>query len=198
MLVAVSSALWAPQVARAEEVDLSRMSEFGSGKAAERGYAELSLAAWLPGLLSFNHNHTISPQIGLEAGVPAFALLGHQLQLGGGLTVSPQTLEDHENNLPSTMVVPYASARYIPESGCNQRGTGCMYFSFGLGLAFEITDAPHQGPSGALTGLLGIGYRRSLTSYLDIGARIDIGYLEETADRTIGWFTPALTVGTPL
>lgn len=169
------------------------------GPELERFFVEGQLSLWLPGAWTFDHNHTTSLQLGVEGGVQVMHLWRHHLYAVGGLTVSPQTLEQHLGAQFSTLFTPWIGMRYLNDWFCSQSGAGCGFVEVGLGLTFEITDeasAGHHSPMGAWTVLSGLGYRHRLGSHGHLGARLDFAYLDDRWANVLAWITPTLFGGT--
>ncbi|MCG8556349.1 MAG: hypothetical protein MJD61_13820 [Proteobacteria bacterium] len=167
------------------------------GVRSERASLEVHAGLWVPGPMTFGGNHRISAHFAAEASVHGANLFGHRVFVGGGLQYSAQRLERHLQATHTTMLLGYGFARYSPTGWCNASGRGCFFMQLGLGLTFET--APHEpeehhAPKAELTVLFGAGYRYQLARSLTIGARIDTTYLEEDAQRQIGWLSPSVLV----
>lgn len=178
--------------------ELAELASLYQGPELEQFFVDGQASLWLPGFWTFDHNHTVSLQAGVEVGSQLLHLWRHHLYLVGGLLISPQTLEQHRGGDAATFVTPWIGLRYIHDSLCTSDGSGCMFFELGTGLAFEITgddDDVHHPPNGAVTALSGLGYRARLGEHTHLGARIDFAYLDDTWTSELAWITPTLFGG---
>ena len=115
----------------------------------------------------------------------------------GGATFSPQTLEPHLLQRDANMILVFAGVRYVPGTLCSPRGIGCLFVELGFGLTWETVhgELGHDPPDGAFTFTAGVGYRFRLGRFFNVGARIDLAYLEESYESQVGWITPTGFVG---
>ena len=182
----------------AQAYDLSRQRDPGpQAGGRENVFIDGAVGLWLPGPLTFDDNHTLSLAFAAEVGVTVLSLARHQLLIVGGFSLSPQTLEAHLDEASTTLLQGFGGLRYVPGVTCMAGGAGCAFLELSLGLTWETAEdqGAHGSPKGELTLNLGAGYRFNLGRHLHLGGRIDLGYLEESRSREIGWFIPALFAG---
>jgi hypothetical protein len=198
-LAAATSLLFVLQLATttAHAYDLSRQDSRSDDDKVERGFVDIQAGLWLPGWETFSDNHDTSLQLGGEVGVKVLSASDQHLFIVGGFTFSPQTLPPHLYERDADMILAFVGVRYVPGTLCSERGIGCLFVELGLGLTWETADAEpgHDPPKSELTFTAGIGYRVRLGRVFNLGARIDLAYLEENYDSQIGWIAPTAFLG---
>jgi hypothetical protein len=179
----------------AHAYDLSRSYESLADE-VERGFVVGSVALWMPEVGNWSDFHQLSLDFGGEFGFRFASIKGaHNLYVVAGLNISPQLLDPdavrYRDDRGSNVVFAYGGIRYLPSQLCFGDGLGCPFIEFRLGLVFESTAAGsgHEGPSGSLTVVPGLGYRFSFGRVFQLGGRLDVSYTEEYDVYDLGWLS---------
>jgi hypothetical protein len=179
------------EVARA--YDLSRQ-DIGQGVDIERGFVTGQISLWLPGDGPFYDYHQTSLDFGAEFGFRVASVHGHNFFVVAGMTISPQKLDpryvdpDYAN---SVIWVGFAGVRYIPAMLCIGDGVGCPFAELRFGLMFEHDDgdSEYDGPTVDFAVQPGIGYRFRFGEAVQVGARMDVSFIEDEDTEYLGWVT---------
>ena len=155
-------------------------------------YIEPNISLWMPGLESYDHNHNVSLQFGLEVGKSLVQWEDLSIAAGLGLQASPQKLEQHLADETALILQLYLNGRIAYDI----RETSTAFAQLGLGIVHELAEEEdgHAPPKMKASTMLGIGYQYHLNEKFHIGTRLDVTY-PKGSNRRVSWVTLGAMIG---